>query len=68
VLAALVIATNFLDTNLPHGKLLFELYRRKAVVVAMTPDGVIKHLDVIDYVSPGILSGRIDSALDALTL
>jgi len=38
------------------------------MVVAMTPDRVIKHLDVIEYVSPGFFSGCIDSALDTLAL
>ncbi len=36
--------------------------------MAMTPDRVIKHLDVVEYVSPGVFSGCIDSALDALAL
>ena len=53
---------------MPHGKLLFELYWRKAIVVAMTPDRVIKHPDVVEYVKLGLFSGCIDSALDALAL
>jgi hypothetical protein len=32
----------------------------------MTPDRVIKHLDVVEYVSLGFFSGCIDSALCAL--
>jgi hypothetical protein len=32
----------------------------------MTPDRVIKHLDVIEYVNLGLFSGCIDSALVTL--
>jgi hypothetical protein len=36
--------------------------------VAMTPDRVIKHLNVIEYIGTSLLSGRVDSAFDALAL
>ena len=36
--------------------------------MAMTPDGVIKHLDVIKYVSPGVFPDCVDPARDTLTL
>ncbi len=36
--------------------------------MVMTPDRVIKNLDVIEYVRLCLFSGCVDSALDALAL
>lgn len=45
--------------NLPNRKLLLELHWREAIVVAMTPDRIIKYLDIVEYVSLGLFSGFI---------
>lgn len=36
--------------------------------MAVAPDRVIKHLDVIEHIGTSLFSTRIDSAFDALTL
>jgi hypothetical protein len=54
--------------NLPDGNLLLELHWKKAVVATLTPNRVTKHLDGVEYVSPGLFSGCIDSALGSVPL
>jgi toxin YoeB len=38
----------------------FELYRRHATRRVVAALGVVKHLDVVEYISPGILSGGVN--------
>ena len=46
----------------------FELHRRYSIVVAMSPAGIVKKLDVIEDLCPGFVACFVDLALDSLRL
>lgn len=45
-----------------------ELHRRSTAGAAVTPLGVIEHLNVVEYIGSRIAAVRIDLPADALTL
>ena len=47
---------------------LFKLYRGKLVVETVLAFRVVKHLDVIEHIGPGILPCAVDLPLDSLPL
>ena len=48
--------------------LLFKLYRRQALVVAMPAHRVVEQLDVVEHIRPRLVPGRVDLALHSLPL
>ncbi len=62
------IATISLDTSQPLNMASFILYWWQQFIGTMFAFAVIKHFDVIEYVSTGIISGWVDFLFDSLSL
>lgn len=63
-----LIAPALLDTLQPVEKLVFELYLRNIVCIAMATFRVVEHLDVVEDVATGLLPIEIGLTADTLPL